>query len=193
MVGARRRIARRCTAPSARRPGSTARTQRAERAPGAVAGQVEVRFDANMHPGLPWRFEPEQTTVKSRRARRPRSSIARKTSARERSRRRRCTMSRPTRSANISRRSSASASPSRRFKPGQTVDMPVVFFVDPAIEKDPDTKDIHEITLELHILPGGNRDCGPLEPRTKPDEGSCNTWPRQRTTIIISSNPIRGR
>ncbi|MEA3081656.1 MAG: cytochrome c oxidase assembly protein subunit 11, partial [Sphingomonadales bacterium] len=36
---------------------------RAERAPGAVAGQVSVRFDANVHPGLPWRFEPEQTTV----------------------------------------------------------------------------------------------------------------------------------
>ena len=30
---------------------------RAERAPGAVAGQVGVRFDANVHPGLPWRFD----------------------------------------------------------------------------------------------------------------------------------------
>ncbi|MFL6762719.1 MAG: cytochrome c oxidase assembly protein, partial [Sphingomicrobium sp.] len=36
---------------------------RADRAPGAVAGQVSVRFDANTHPGLPWRFEPEQTSV----------------------------------------------------------------------------------------------------------------------------------
>jgi cytochrome c oxidase assembly protein subunit 11 len=38
-------------------------TQRADRAPGAVAGQVKVQFDANVHPGLPWRFEPEQTSV----------------------------------------------------------------------------------------------------------------------------------
>src|SRR4249919_2536082 len=37
---------------------------RAASAPGAVAGQVGVRFDANIHPGLPWRFEPEQTTVR---------------------------------------------------------------------------------------------------------------------------------
>ena len=29
-------------------------TLRADRAPGAVAGQVGVRFDANVHPGLPW-------------------------------------------------------------------------------------------------------------------------------------------
>jgi len=36
---------------------------RAEKAPGAVAGQIGVRFDANVHPGLPWRFEPEQETV----------------------------------------------------------------------------------------------------------------------------------
>ena len=37
---------------------------RAADAPGAVAGQVGVRFDANVHPGLPWRFEPKQTTVR---------------------------------------------------------------------------------------------------------------------------------
>ena len=37
---------------------------RAEKAPGAVAGKIGVRFDANVHPGLPWRFEPEQRTVR---------------------------------------------------------------------------------------------------------------------------------
>ena len=41
-------------------------TQRAEKAPGAVPGQVGVRFDANIHPGLPWRFEPEQNSVRIR-------------------------------------------------------------------------------------------------------------------------------
>ena len=38
-------------------------TQRADRAPGAVPGHVGVRFDANVQPGLPWRFEPVQNTV----------------------------------------------------------------------------------------------------------------------------------
>jgi cytochrome c oxidase assembly protein subunit 11 len=37
---------------------------RAERAPGAIAGQIGVRFDANVHPGLPWKFEPVQNTVR---------------------------------------------------------------------------------------------------------------------------------
>ena len=37
---------------------------RAERAPGAVAGQIGVRFDANINKALPWRFEPVQETVR---------------------------------------------------------------------------------------------------------------------------------
>ena len=37
---------------------------RAEKAPGAVAGEIGVRFDANVDPKLPWRFEPLQETVR---------------------------------------------------------------------------------------------------------------------------------
>ena len=39
-------------------------TMKAEAAPGAVAGQIGVRFDANISPTLPWKFEPEQATVR---------------------------------------------------------------------------------------------------------------------------------
>ena len=38
-------------------------TQRADAAPGATAGEVSVRFDANVNAGLPWRFEPVEETV----------------------------------------------------------------------------------------------------------------------------------
>ena len=39
-------------------------TMKADAAPGAVAGQIGVRFDANIDPALPWKFEPVQETVR---------------------------------------------------------------------------------------------------------------------------------
>jgi cytochrome c oxidase assembly protein subunit 11 len=39
------------------------------------------------------------------------------------------------------------------LKPGVQVRMPVVFYVDPAILKDPDAKDIEEITLSYTFYP----------------------------------------
>src|SRR5687767_11024928 len=35
-------------------------TVRAAEAPGAVAGEIGVRFDANIDPALPWKFEPAE-------------------------------------------------------------------------------------------------------------------------------------
>ena len=105
---------------------------------------------------------------------------------------RRCTTSRPITVGKYFKKIQCFCFTEQTLKPGQTVDMPVVFFVDPAIKKDPDTKDVHEITLELHILSGGNRHRGPLEP-SKGKEGSSTRWPRRRTTIIIWSSPIPGR
>ena len=47
-----------------RTTGFNGTTQVATSSPGASVGRkVTVRFDANLGPGLPWRFEPEQNSI----------------------------------------------------------------------------------------------------------------------------------
>lgn len=128
-------------------------TQRADRAPGAVAGQVKVQFDANVHPGLPWRFEPKQTAVTV--APGARTQIfyrAQNLSARAITGQAVYNVS-PDSVGKYFKKIQCFCFTEQTLQPGQKVDMPVVFFVDPAIEKDPDARNVHEITLSYTFYP----------------------------------------
>jgi len=128
-------------------------TQRADRAPGAVAGQVKVQFDANVHPGLPWRFEPEQTYVNVAPGAQTKIFYrAQNLSARAIEAQAVYNVS-PDTVGKYFKKIQCFCFTEQTLQPGQKVDMPVVFFVDPAIEKDPDTKDVHEITLSYTFYP----------------------------------------
>lgn len=126
---------------------------RAEKAPGAVAGQVGVRFDANVHPGLPWRFEPEQLTVQVKPGAQTKILYrAQNLSARTITGQAAFNVS-PDQVGKYFKKIQCFCFSEQTLKPGEKVDMPVIFFVDPAIEKDPDTKDVHEITLSYTFYP----------------------------------------
>lgn len=127
--------------------------RRAERAPGAVAGEVKVQFDANVHPGLPWRFEPEQNAVEVAPGAQTKIFYrAQNLSARTIVGQAAYNVS-PGTVGKYFNKIQCFCFSEQTLKPGQTVDMPVIFFVDPAIEKDPDTKDVHEITLSYTFYP----------------------------------------
>ena len=126
---------------------------RADSAPGAVAGQVGVRFDANINPGLPWKFEPAQHTVRIKPGART-QIFYRATNL----------VARPTTGEAVFNITPAQAGQyfskiecfcftEQTLKPGQSVDMPVVFFVDPKIREDEDTRHIDEITLSYTFYP----------------------------------------
>ena len=129
---------------------------RAERAPGAVAGQVSVRFDANVHPGLPWRFEPKQTTVVVQPGARTQIFYrAQNLSAKAITGQAVFNVS-PDQVGKYFKKIECFCFTEQTLKAGQAVDMPVVFFVDPQVMKDPDTRDIHEITLSYTFYPTGS-------------------------------------
>ena len=128
-------------------------TLRADKAPGAVAGQVKVQFDANVHPGLPWRFEPEQRAVNVAPGAQTRIFYrAKNLSARAITGQAVYNVS-PDTVGKYFKKIQCFCFSEQTLQPGQNVDMPVVFFVDPAIEKDPDTRDVHEITLSYTFYP----------------------------------------
>jgi cytochrome c oxidase assembly protein subunit 11 len=126
---------------------------RAEKAPGAIAGAVRVRFDANTHPGLPWGFEPEQTTVSVAPGAQTKIFYrAKNLSARAWTGQAAFNVS-PDQVGKYFKKIQCFCFTEQTLKAGQTADMPVVFFVDPAIKKDPDIKDIDEITLSYTFYP----------------------------------------
>jgi cytochrome c oxidase assembly protein subunit 11 len=126
---------------------------RAERAPGAVAGQIGVRFDANVHPSLPWRFEPVQNTIRIAPGARTQifyratNLVARTTTGQA------VFNVTPDKAGRYFKKIECFCFTEQTLKPGQSADMPVVFFVDPAIRKDPDARDIDEITLSYTFYP----------------------------------------
>ena len=126
---------------------------RAERAPGAVAGQIGVRFDANVHPGLPWKFEPVQKTIRI--APGARTQIfyrATNLSARTITGQAVFNVT-PDTVGQYFNKIECFCFREQTLKPGQTVDMPVIFYVDPKVRQDEGTKAIDEITLSYTFYP----------------------------------------
>ena len=133
---------------------------RAARAPGAVAGQIGVRFDANVHPGLPWRFEPVQNQVRIAPGART-QILYRATNLTARPITGQAVFNvTPDTAGQYFNKIECFCFTEQTLKPGESVDMPVVFFVDPKIRTDDETKAIDEITLSYTFYPVESRASG---------------------------------
>jgi cytochrome c oxidase assembly protein subunit 11 len=126
---------------------------RADQAPGAIAGEVGVRFDANISPALPWRFEPVQRTVRIAPGARTRV-LYRATNLTARATTGTAVFNvTPVKAGQYFSKIECFCFAEQTLKGGERVDMPVVFFVDPRIRTDPDTSGIDEITLSYTFYP----------------------------------------
>jgi cytochrome c oxidase assembly protein subunit 11 len=129
-------------------------TQRGSTAPGAVAGrEVTVRFDANISPRLPWNFRPENRSETvavgardmvffqaTNRAAQPVTGTATFNVT-------------PTQAGKYFTKIECFCFTEQTLKPGESVRMPVIFYVDPKMLADPDARDIENITLSYTFYP----------------------------------------
>jgi cytochrome c oxidase assembly protein subunit 11 len=116
-------------------------------APGATAQTVTVRFNADTNPGLPWRFRPVQADIRlplgdeqvafytaRNLADAPVTGVAVYNVT-------------PEKVGKYFHKTACFCFNKQTLAPGQEMQFPLSFWVDPALGTDPDTADVHTITL----------------------------------------------
>lgn len=138
-----------------RSTGFNGTTQVATSAPtsGPLARTIAVRFDSNVSGGLPWKFVPEQSeinvkigevvtvfyTVTNRSARTTTGQAAYNVA--------------PLTVGSYFQKINCFCFTEQTLAPGETREMPVVFYVDPALAADPEHDSLNSITLSYTFYP----------------------------------------
>jgi cytochrome c oxidase assembly protein subunit 11 len=129
-------------------------TQVASRAPEQVLERkINVRFDANVAPGLPWRFVPQQTAITVRLGEvftvvyDVINETARETAGQA------AYNVTPLSLGLYFQKINCFCFTEQRLKPGERREMPVVFYVDPALAQDGDADKVDTITLSYTFYP----------------------------------------
>jgi len=123
-------------------------TQRVEQYSDTVIDRpVTVRFDANVASGLPWDFRPDQRSVTMKMGETVQVSY-RATNPFDRPTRGRASFNvSPAMAGAYFNKVQCFCFTDTELKPGETLEMPVVFFVDPAIDEVPELRHMTTITL----------------------------------------------
>src|SRR5918912_2902024 len=132
--------------------------QRADRAPGQVLERkVTVRFDANVGAGLPWDFVPVVTTTEVRIGE-PTLAFFRATNRSKQPVKGMATFNiTPDQVGAYFDKVQCFCFTEQLLQPGQSIDMPVSFFIDPAFASDPNTSGFDTITLSYTFYPVDER------------------------------------
>lgn len=133
--------------------------------------RIVVRFNADVDRALPWRFQPEQDRVELRvgegglaffRARNDSKEAVVGTASFNVT---------PDKAGQYFNKVQCFCFTEQRLEPGQAIDMPVSFFVDPAISADRNLDDVETITLSYtfhrtETSGGDNARAGTASPKT---------------------------
>lgn len=118
--------------------------------------QVKVRFDANIAPGVPWSFTPEKPEVSLRLGEnglafykvtntsdKPVTAVATYNVT-------------PHKAGPYFQKLECFCFQDRTLQPGESMDLPVIFYVDPRLGTDEDVRDVTEITLSYTFFRAGD-------------------------------------
>ncbi|MEH0071602.1 cytochrome c oxidase assembly protein [Pannonibacter sp. Pt2-lr] len=123
-------------------------TQRAESDSATVIDrQITVRFDGNINGELPWSFKPLQRSVTLRMGETMQVAYEASNTGPDMTMGTSVFNVTPFEAGAYFNKMQCFCFTEQALASGETVEMPVVFFVDPAMDEDPDLKHVKEITL----------------------------------------------
>lgn len=109
--------------------------------------QISIRFDTNVAPGMPWQFHPEKVTQQVRMGERTIAFFIAKNDSDHPITGQASYNIEPDQAASYFNKVQCFCFTQQTLQPHQEVRMPVTYYVDPAILKDKDAKDVQQITL----------------------------------------------
>ena len=114
---------------------------------------IKVRFDGNMSPALPWDFKPDQREVVMKIGETKQIYYHAKNLADVETTGQATFNVTPDQAGAYFNKIQCFCFTEQTLKPGETAEMPVLFFVDPDIVKDAESKGIETITLSYTMYP----------------------------------------
>ena len=128
--------------------------QRALKAPASATAQdIVVRFDANTSSGLNWNFHARQTEMTLKVGAQTLAYFDARNDSKSDTVGTAVFNVTPPQAGAYFNKIQCFCFTRQALKPGQSAELPVVFFVDPAILTDANSKGIHEITLSYTFYP----------------------------------------
>jgi cytochrome c oxidase assembly protein subunit 11 len=115
--------------------------------PGAVKQTMVVRFNANTNPGLPWQFEPSLNQVSVELGEDKLATYHAHNLANVSVTGVALYNVTPEKVGKYFHKTACFCFNEQTLQPGQEMEFPLSFWVDPEIAKDPNTADVHTITL----------------------------------------------
>jgi cytochrome c oxidase assembly protein subunit 11 len=125
-----------------------------------ISKTVEIRFDSNVMPDMPWKFAPEQTAMNVKLGETNLALFTAENTSKEALTGTAVFNVTPLKAARFVNKIQCFCFTQQRLAAGEKVEMPVSFYIDPKMLDDKDTFDVKTITLSYTFYRSHNQTAG---------------------------------